>query len=126
MSKSNPSSYLVESPLDEETKTESSPPSPSMVEQSESVPREASSPGNGEWLRLGIAGQDQLALVRTTVSSIQWQPSPHQLRLMTQLDGVVIADLSASELASGQNLWRDLLAGKTDRIDAPFEVLPVD
>jgi hypothetical protein len=40
------------------------------------------------------------------------------------LDGIVVADLSALESASGESLWRDLLAGKIDNINAPpYEVL---
>jgi hypothetical protein len=108
----------------DETEKESSPPSLSVVEQSDSAPPEASPRENEEWLRLGIEGQERLALLRSTVSSIRWQSHPHQLRLTTQLDGIVVADLSALESASGESLWRDLLAGKIDNINAPpYEVL---
>jgi hypothetical protein len=51
----------------DETEKESSPPSLSVVEQSDSAPPEASPRENEEWLRLGIEGQERLALLRSTV-----------------------------------------------------------
>jgi len=122
MNNSNPSSRQAASLLADETNQEPSPRSISMAGESVSPPREASPPESEEWLRFGTAGQARLAVLRATVSSIEWQPKPHLLRLSTQQDGVVVVNLLEWDLASGEALWQGLVEGSRSVVNAPYEL----
>ena len=120
------SSYKDASELAASIKKAISNPSSSMEDASASVPLDSSPNEKEGWLYLGRSGENRLALLWATISSVAWQPSPHLLRLTTQQDGVVTLDFSALDSSQGEQIWAALVAKKIVEIAAPFEVLVVE